>query len=212
MADGEEHRRWRFRGVFPVTWLIRTFLLNLPLVVRGGFWRVMVFLMGGRLGPGAHFYSGARVIQGTSRATITIGLNARVSRNAIINTGPDGRIRIGNCLHLGENSMITGIGELTVGNDVTIGPQTIIVDADHVFTDPTRPIRVQGLKAAAVHIGNDVWLAAHVTVVKGVTIGDGCVVGAGAVVAHDIPAYSIAVGVPAKVVGHRPGKPGTAGN
>jgi len=52
-------------------------------------------------------------------------------------------------------------------------------------------------------IGNDVFIGANVTVLDGVKIADGAVIGAGAVVKDDIPAYAIAVGVPAKVVRYR---------
>ena len=52
-------------------------------------------------------------------------------------------------------------------------------------------------------IGNDVWIGAHVCVKQGVTIGDGAVLGAGSVVTHDIPAYTIAYGIPAKVIKKR---------
>lgn len=52
-------------------------------------------------------------------------------------------------------------------------------------------------------IGNDVFIGANVTVLDGVEIADGAVIGAGAVVVNDIPAYAIAVGVPAKVVKYR---------
>jgi serine acetyltransferase len=52
-------------------------------------------------------------------------------------------------------------------------------------------------------IGNDVWIGAHVCVKQGVSIGDGAVVGAGSVVTHDIPPYSIAYGIPAKVIKKR---------
>lgn len=52
-------------------------------------------------------------------------------------------------------------------------------------------------------IGNDVWIAAGAQVLHKAKIGDGAVIGGGAVVTHDIPAYAIAVGIPAKVIGYR---------
>ncbi len=54
-----------------------------------------------------------------------------------------------------------------------------------------------------ITVGNDVWLGYHTTVLSGVTIGDGAVVGAYAVVAHDVPAYAVAVGNPARVARYR---------
>ena len=54
-----------------------------------------------------------------------------------------------------------------------------------------------------VVIGDDVWLGARVIVVAGVEIGDGCIIGASSVVTRSIPAGSIAVGNPARVVGQR---------
>ena len=52
-------------------------------------------------------------------------------------------------------------------------------------------------------IGNDVFIGANVTIVDGVKIGHGAVIGAGAVVVKDIPPYTVAVGVPAKVIKYR---------
>ena len=54
--------------------------------------------------------------------------------------------------------------------------------------------------ALPVTIGNNVWFGANVTVCGGVTIGDNCVIGAGSVVTRDIPAGSLAAGVPCKVI------------
>jgi acetyltransferase-like isoleucine patch superfamily enzyme len=58
-------------------------------------------------------------------------------------------------------------------------------------------------KRFRVIIGNDVWIGNGVWILEGITIGDGAVIGAGAVVTKDIPPYSIAVGVPAKVMRYR---------
>ena len=54
--------------------------------------------------------------------------------------------------------------------------------------------------AKPVHIGNDCWFGASVTVCPGVTIGDNCVIGAGSVVTRDIPANSFAAGVPCRII------------
>ena len=55
----------------------------------------------------------------------------------------------------------------------------------------------------AISIGNDVWLGEGVRILDGVKIGDAPIIGAGAVVVKDIPAYAVAVGVPAKVIRYR---------
>ena len=54
--------------------------------------------------------------------------------------------------------------------------------------------------AKPVTIGNDVWIGGNVTILPGVTIGDRCTIGAGSVVTRDIPAGSLAVGNPCRVI------------
>ena len=68
---------------------------------------------------------------------------------------------------------------------------------DHIFLD------LASYTLPVTHIGSDVWIGTGVTIKSGVTIGDGCFIGAGAVVTHDIPPFSIAVGVPARVIKYR---------
>jgi galactoside O-acetyltransferase len=65
------------------------------------------------------------------------------------------------------------------------------------------PIRLQGHDAGTIVIEDNVWLAANVTVVGGVRIGRGSVIAAGAVVTSDIEPYSIAGGVPARLIRRR---------
>jgi acetyltransferase-like isoleucine patch superfamily enzyme len=73
----------------------------------------------------------------------------------------------------------------------------------HKQTGETLSRNNKVVESKPVLIGNDVYIGMRVTILDGVSIADGAVIGAGAVVTHDIPAYAIAVGVPAKVVRYR---------
>ena len=112
-------------------------------------------------------------------------------------------ISVGRRVSIHEYSLLDGSGGIAIGNDVAIANSCVIISSSHVFDDPDRPIKDQGLTYAPVSIGNDVWLGSRVSVMPGVTIGDGSVIGAGAVVTKDIPPYSIAVGTPCRVVRSR---------
>ncbi len=92
---------------------------------------------------------------------------------------------------------------IKIGNDVMIANSTLIVTSDHIFNDRTKPIWKSGHTYGPVIIEDDVWIGMGVRILKGVTIGKGSVIGAGSVVTKDIPPYSIAVGVPAKVIKKR---------
>lgn len=113
-------------------------------------------------------------------------------------------IKIGGGVSINYNVLIDSCGgSISIGNDVLIGPNCVLRAADHIFSDITRPINKQGHLGGEIIIEDDCWLAANVVVVKGVTIGKGSIVGAGAVVTKSIPPYSIAGGIPARVIGHR---------
>ena len=99
-------------------------------------------------------------------------------------------------------------GRIVIGDNVLFGPDVLVTAANYRFNDG-HPVTEQPMDEADVIIGNDVWIAAKVVVLPGVTIGDGAVIGAGAVVNRDIPAMSVAVGQPARVVGRRR-TPGTS--
>ena len=88
--------------------------------------------------------------------------------------------------------------DVTIGDDCFIGPNVGIYTACHSTNPVERNTRTEWAKP--VTIGDNVWIGGSVTILPGVTIGDNCTIGAGSVVTHDIPANSVAVGNPAKVI------------
>ena len=116
---------------------------------------------------------------------------------------PQAGITVGENCFFGEYTCIRGQGGVTIGNGVYTGTQVQIAAVNHVYHDPDTYIKDQGITAEGITIEDDVWLGSNVVVVDGVTIGKGCVVGAGAVVNKSLPPYSVAVGVPARVVKDR---------
>jgi acetyltransferase-like isoleucine patch superfamily enzyme len=76
-----------------------------------------------------------------------------------------------------------------------------VTDSSHRFDDPVTPVPWQGFTSKGpTRISDNVWCGVGVVVTSGVTIGERCVIGANSVVTSDIPAYSVAAGVPARVL------------
>lgn len=107
-------------------------------------------------------------------------------------------IRVGRRFFANFNLVILDEALVTIGDDCFIGPNVSIYTACH-STDPTERNTRQEW-ARPVTIGHNVWIGGSVTILPGVTIGDNVTIGAGSVVVHDIPANSVAVGNPARVV------------
>jgi acetyltransferase-like isoleucine patch superfamily enzyme len=113
------------------------------------------------------------------------------------------RLELADQVTLNEFVYLNAYGGLAIEQNVRIGHMTSVITSDHRFEDRETPVYQQGIEAAPVRIREDAWLGAHVTILKGVTVGRGAVIAAGAVVTMDVPDYAIAAGVPAKVVGMR---------
>ena len=133
---------------------------------------------------------------------IRIADDVHISRDTIILAGI-GETIINECVSIGARSFIYGSGGVEIGRDSLLADHVRVMAGNHVYKDASKLIRLQGGYAKKTTIGRDVWLGSSAIVLGGVTVGDGAVVGAGAVVSRDIPSYSIAVGVPAKVIGKR---------
>ncbi len=133
---------------------------------------------------------------------IRIADDVHISRDTVILAGV-GKTVINERVSIGVGSFIYGSGGVEIGKDSALADHVRVMAGGHRYKDASKLIRLQEPWAKKTIIGHDVWLGSSVIVLGRVTIGDGAVVGAGAVVTKPIPDYSIAVGVPAKVIGKR---------
>lgn len=107
-------------------------------------------------------------------------------------------IHVGRNFYANYNVVILDEASVTFGDNVFIAPGCGFYTACHPIDAEERN---KGLEyAEPIRVGNNVWIGANVCVLPGVTIGDNCVIGAGSVVVEDIPADSVAVGNPCRVI------------
>lgn len=111
-------------------------------------------------------------------------------------------ISIGKRTTVGYHTFIFASSSITIGDDCLIAPFVYLVDSDHKISKLER-INQQANESSAIKIGNDVWIASNVTILKGVTIGNGAVIAANSVVNCDVGAYEIFGGSPAKKIKDR---------
>lgn len=112
-------------------------------------------------------------------------------------------IEIGRHCSINPFCVLDGHGGLVIGDHVRIANHVSIISSNHVYADPNKLIREQGLTKKGIVIEDDVWIGSGAKILDGVTIGRGAVIGAGSVVTKSVPAYAVCVGVPAKVIKSR---------
>lgn len=104
----------------------------------------------------------------------------------------------------GDYLHLTCINKIEIGDNVLTGRWVTISDNGHGETDletlKIPPLKRRLSSKGPVIIGNNVWIGDKATILSGVTIGDGAVIAANSVVTKDIPSYSVAAGVPAKII------------
>lgn len=120
-----------------------------------------------------------------------------------LSVGPGGTLEIGDRVLINHGCSIGATKLVRIGARCNLGSQSIIIDNAFHELDPER--RDQQPESAPVILEDNVWLAARVIVLPGVTIGKNSVIGAGSVVTKSIPPDVVAAGVPAKII--RPLRP-----
>lgn len=156
------------------------------------------------IGSGVHLFKGVRLdAKGDANNKILLREGVAIERNVDIGCLSDTCIEIDQETFIGPYVCIAGPGNVKIGKRCMIAAHSGIYANNHKFKDPTIPIASQGVTRKGIIIEDDCWLGHGVTVLDGVTIGQGSVIGAGAVVNKDIPPFSIAVGVPARVIKSR---------
>jgi maltose O-acetyltransferase len=136
-------------------------------------------------------------IDGTLRVGPRVRIASTVATVEIVVTR-SGVLEIGESVFINYGCSIGATKLVRIGARSSFGPHVMIMDNDFHQLDPERRNDVPA--SDPVIIGDNVWLGARVIVLRGVTIGEGSVIGAGSVVSKDVPARSLAGGIPAKVI------------
>jgi len=147
-----------------------------------------------------NYYSYSHVQE---RSKIAMGADVRFSPNVIVANGE--RISIGARSHIGAKCYLWAgdhTGRIDIGEYALFGPEVFVTASNYRYELGDR-VMDQPKAEADVKIGSNSWLGARVMVMPGVEIGEGAVIGAQSVVTSSIPPWTVAVGVPAKVVSDR---------
>lgn len=157
------------------------------------------------LGRGCWIDDFVTIYSSVSGGSVVLGAKVHIHRGTIIEVSEGGRVTIGEATYIQANCNLSGhYGNVRIGRNVMIAPQCGFFPYQHKLNDLSQPMSGQELVSKGeIIIEDDVWFGMGVSVMDGVRIGQGAVIGAGAVVTHDIPPFSIAVGVPAHIIGSR---------
>ncbi len=124
------------------------------------------------------------------------GRDFQIGRRVTINF-PD-RLEVGDHVYVGVGSWLHASGGIVIEDEVLLAPYVVLISGDHGMKNGS--YRYGTANRAPIQLERGCWLGAHATVTKGVTIGRGALLAANAVAIGDVPDYSIAGGVPAKVL------------
>jgi acetyltransferase-like isoleucine patch superfamily enzyme len=154
-----------------------------------------------RRGAFARWPVHGNVLQALHDGRLDLGEGVLLEPHVWITAEAPARVRIGEGSFLNIGVMVAAMELVEIGAHCMFANGCFITDADHRYDDPERPITWQGFTSKGpTRVGDNTWCGANVVITSGVTIGERCVIGANSVVTKDVPAFSIAAGVPARVL------------
>src|SRR5438552_5107073 len=146
------------------------------------------------------------VLEALREGRLEIGPGVLFEPDVWITAPGRSRVRIGAGSFLNLGVMVASRELVEIGEHCMLANGCFVSDASHRYDDPGRPITWQGFESKGpTRIGDNCWLGAHVVVTSGVTIGERCVIGANRVVTSEHEPYTLAAGLPARVL--RPIRP-----
>jgi acetyltransferase-like isoleucine patch superfamily enzyme len=141
------------------------------------------------------------VLEALREGRLEIGPQTLLEPDVWITAPGAARIRIGSATFLNVGVMVASFELVEIGSNCMFANGCFVSDANHRFDDPDKPVPWQGFASKGpTRVGDNTWCGAHVVIGSGVTVGERCVIGANSVVTEDIPAFSVAAGVPARVL------------
>lgn len=131
--------------------------------------------------------------------TLTIGEHVQFRRGFTCEISGDGRVTIGDRSIFTSDALLQCTTSIDIGPDCVFAQSVLIVDGNHRFRDPDVPMLAQGFDFRPVTIQQGAAIMSKCSVI-GADIGERAFIGANSVVTKDIPAFSVAVGAPARVI------------
>ncbi len=154
-----------------------------------------------RRGAFARWPLHGNVLDALLAGRLEVGEHALFEPGVWLTAPAPARITIGGGTFLNLGVMVAAAELVAIGDHCMFANGCFVTDADHRFDDRDRPVPWQGFTSGGpTRVGDNVWCGANVVITAGVTVGERCVIGANSVVTHDLPAFSVAAGAPARVL------------
>jgi acetyltransferase-like isoleucine patch superfamily enzyme len=214
------------RQAFSLSWRVRNTIrgclvrVQIPTVGAGALFFGKITIIGGKnIKIGQYVRFGDRVllsaqegnivindlctllndVEVISLGNILIGRESTLNNNVVIK-GPG--VKIGEKVWVAQGCIIEG-ADVRIGDRVIFGPYVHINDGVHRIDPETHEILMEPGETEPIRIGENAWIGSGAMILRGVNIGPGAIIGARSVVTKDIPAFTIAVGNPARVIQNR---------